>query len=146
MKSIRRGLPRPLTRVVLIIGRGMMRSRWGLPFPPWQMQSQRGDGGGEGRRRRWRRRWQATMKFIPHLPSQLQLEMCLWRQSACHLAGAGSGGIGVIHKWFIEPPPSLPTPARAVQATPKRSSLPIILSWILWEFTFQIFQMFSFFG
>jgi len=27
MKSIRRGLPRPLTRVVLIIGRGMMRSR-----------------------------------------------------------------------------------------------------------------------
>jgi hypothetical protein len=72
--------------------------------------------------------------------------MCLWRQSACHLAGAGSGGIGGIHKWFIEPPPSLPTPARAVQATPKRSSLPIILSWILWEFTFQIFQMFSFFG
>ena len=44
-------------------------------------------------------------------------------QSACHLAGVGLGGIGVIHNWFIEPPPPLPTPARAVQATPKRSSL-----------------------
>jgi hypothetical protein len=56
------------------------------------------------RQRRWRRRRHATMKFIPYLPSQLQLEMCWRRQAACHLAGVGLGGIGVICNWFIEPP------------------------------------------
>ena len=63
------------------------------------------------------------MKFIPRLPSHLQLEMCLRRQLACHLAGAGLGGIGVIHNWSIpllpeisfqtkygQPPPPLPAP------------------------------------
>ena len=50
----------------------------------------------------WQQRWGggATIWFHPHLPSQIQLEMCLWRQSACHLVGAGSGGIGVILHWF----------------------------------------------
>ena len=50
----------------------------------------------------WQQWWGgwATIWFNPHLPYQIQLEMCLWRQSACHLVGAGSGGIGVILHWF----------------------------------------------
>ena len=50
----------------------------------------------------WQQQWGggATIWFHPHLPYQIQLEMCLWRQSACHLVGAGSGGIGVILHWF----------------------------------------------
>jgi hypothetical protein len=43
----------------------------------------------------------------------------------------------------LNPPPPLLTPARAVQETLKRSSLPNILSWIHGEFTFQIFQFFQ---
>ncbi len=69
---------------------------FGFIFLQWQQ------GGGETWRRRWRwMHWKATILFNPHLPYQLQLEMCLWRQSACHLAEAGSGGVQAIHNWSI---------------------------------------------
>ncbi len=44
-----------------------------------------------------------TKKWSPPIPAQHQLELCLRRPKAlaCHLAGAGSGGIGLIHNRSI---------------------------------------------
>ncbi len=44
-----------------------------------------------------------NQEVVPSIPSQHQLELCLQhpKASACHLAGAGSGGIGLIHNRSI---------------------------------------------
>ncbi len=61
------------------------------PLPTRTVKEIEGDGGMD------------DQEVAPPVPSQHQLELCLQRPKAlaCHLAGAGSGGIGPIHNRSI---------------------------------------------
>jgi hypothetical protein len=61
------------------------------PLPTRTVKEIEGDGGMD------------DQEVVPPVPSQHQLELCLRcpKASACHLAGAGLGGIGLIHNRSI---------------------------------------------
>ncbi len=81
------------------------------------------------RRWRWRREEKEVEKeatgdheVYPPPPLSAPARDALVTPVSLPLSWGWIRGIGVIHNWFIEPPSPLPTPARAVQATQKRST------------------------